>query len=147
MSVQASATIGTDGRYTFANVRAGTGGFIVRAALPSSANDPTTVDVAGDFSTAGETKTINVTMPIASMTLSGTIFTADGTTPIPNVYVQILNAAGTALTSFRTNASGAYGPAISLGNPPGVTIRAYDPSVVVSASQVQLAAPQGGRLR
>ena len=102
------------------------------------------MDVAGDFSTAGETRTVNVTMPIASMTLSGTVFTADGTTPIPNAYVQILNAAGTALSSFRTNASGAYGPAIFLGNAAGVTIRAYDPSVVVSASQVQLPGATGG---
>jgi 5-hydroxyisourate hydrolase-like protein (transthyretin family) len=137
-------TTAADGRYTFSSVRPGSTGFIVRAALPSSVPDPTTVDVPGSFSTAGETMTVNVTMPFASVTLSGTVFSADGTTPIGSARVSFLNGTGVLLANATANGLGVYGPVTLLASSTGVTLRAYEPSYIVYGEQVQLPGPTGG---
>ena len=135
----------TDGRYTFSNVRAGTGGFVVRALPPSSTNDQTQTDVSGSFTTAGETLTVNVAMPFARMTVSGTVYAADGTTPIGSGRkVEVVSLAGTVLASTTTNATSAYGPLSVLGSTDGVKVRAYDPSGTVFGEQLQLPGAAGG---
>jgi hypothetical protein len=141
-----TTTSSSDGSYSFTNQRFGPAGFVVRAFAPGSTGDTTTsVDVPGNFTAGVPTATVNVTMPFAPMTLSGTVFAGDGATPYPSAVVRLFSQSGTQLRSFTTRSDGTWGPEMVLSGMSGVTVRAYVPSVTsVNGSQTQLPGPTGG---
>jgi hypothetical protein len=141
-----TTTSSSDGSYGFTNQRFGAAGFIVRAFAPGSTGDTTTsVDVPGNFTAGVPTATVNVTMPFAPMTLSGTVFAGDGVTPYPSAVVRLFSQSGAQLRSFTARSNGTWGPEMVLSGMGGVTVRAYVPSVTsIDGFQTQMPGPTGG---
>ena len=113
------------GTYSFYGVPVSTEGFRVRAYV--NYNSVPYVDSAVDqFSTEGESKTINMTLPKA--VIKGTVRYSDGT-PVPNPYgfADQLRANGTRGDTFYTATSDAQGHyAIPLDYPGNFTLTVQD---------------------
>jgi hypothetical protein len=114
------------GFYQFAGVAAGTQGFTVRAHSPSDFT--VTTQRTGAFATAGETVTLNLTLPIS--VIKGTVFLPDGVTVVPtsSVFVTQTDAAGDLRTFFPNRTLSRVGYTV-VGVPPGdFIVTAQDPA-------------------
>jgi hypothetical protein len=126
----------SQGNFTFINAPAAP--FSLQA---TDQNFTTFATVPGNLANAGDTVTVNIILP-AFGSVSGTIFSADGVTPIANVAVRIENIDSTGPQGFyqqslNADGSGSY----SLTNVPVGTIRvssssAGNPQVGVAPSVI-----------
>lgn len=96
----------SNGQYTFASVVAGASGFTLRAHAPNDFN--ITAEVSDSFAVSGETKTVNVTLPVSI--LIGTVSFTDGEpVPYPNVFATYTDGGGQhTLYANAVNADGTY---------------------------------------
>ncbi len=81
----------SDGTYSFPNVTVGRDGYTLQVNPPyfASGGEVASAKVAGQFTADGQTQIENVTLAIP--VVSGTVYQADGVTPVasPNVYASI----------------------------------------------------------
>lgn len=106
-----STQSGFDGSYNLFNVTSGSLGFKVVAHSPGDFG--VTAEVAGNFQAAGQTVTIDVTLPIG--VIKGVVSYADGS-PVnfPDVFATQTDANGNRRTFF-TNQSGSDGSYVVVG--------------------------------
>jgi len=128
------------GAYSFTNLLPGSAGFIVRAYEPRSFG--ITVEASGRFETVGETKTLDLLLPMVRGTVNGTVFAGDGATPVPGAYVQILTQNGNELAAAYAGADARFlfsdffiatAGAIARANPPGFYTSANQPFAAPAA--------------
>ena len=97
--------VDANGFYRFTNLLPGPAGFIIRAYTP---NGGTTVQATGVFSVLGETQTLNLILPVATATVSGHVFAADGVTPLPDLRVDLYSSDSSYIDQSSTDALGAF---------------------------------------
>lgn len=87
-------------------ITTGAQGFIVQARHPN--NSSLNAEVADVFEVNGETRTVNVALPVVRTTVRGRVYGADGATPVPGVSVQLRTPSGLSLLSRTSDASGNF---------------------------------------
>jgi hypothetical protein len=96
-----------DGSFSFSNLLVGPQGFIMRAYSPW--NYSLIVERTGTFASNGDTRTVDVLLPLKVGTITGAIVGADGTTPLPGIRVVVQHpSSGYTLANTTTDAAGRY---------------------------------------
>ncbi|MCU1382351.1 MAG: LamG domain protein jellyroll fold domain protein [Acidobacteria bacterium] len=121
-----SVYAGPDGAFEFPNVLPGQQGVVVRATAPIGW---AVVEEARTFTTAGETLTVDLLLPVTPATVSGHVFAGDGLTPLTTVEVLLIDSQGNGLQYAYPDAIGAYSFGLWYFDAPGFSVRGTEYSV------------------
>jgi Carboxypeptidase regulatory-like domain len=139
---QFAAYTDASGRVSIANVQEG--------AFAINVRDPNTYallkQVSGTIQSTDEGLTIDVSVQMLTPrgSIQGTVFAADGTTPVPNGYVYLYNASdGSYLTYASVAADGTYQFANVQVGDSGFIVQAYSPTGNLTVSQAGSFTAQG----
>lgn len=128
------------GAYRFDDLLPGSAGFIVQAYDPSFL---LTVEAAGQFESVGQTKIVDVVLPLVKASVVGSVFAGDGVTPIANASVSV-TASGSNIANATTAADGRYALSGLYLPASGAVVRADSPNQSIVASQAFAAPAQNG---